>query len=327
MKQIIDRWVICIGVLICLSCVNASQAENSPSNYMLTIAQPSIIAKGSWLHGERECDDGQLNAVPSLDVYNQQGHSYILRQNKCLTYEAPFIYVLVGAEKILVVDSGALAEGFSLYTQLQTLLGEAQLTTKQLLVIHSHGHSDHYQGDDDFVGRKNVQVVHYSASAVQTFFGFNDWPNDIANLDLGGRMLSIIPTPGHQEESISIYDPTTQWLITGDTLYPGEIYVKDWHAYSASIERLLNFTATHPVSGMLGGHIEMSKTPAVLYPIGSTYQPAEIQLDLNVANLAQLHVQLANNSEPTELVFDRFIIQPMNVVQRTISNIARWLTQ
>jgi hypothetical protein len=37
--------------------------------------------------------------------------------------------------------------------------------------------------------------------------------------------------PDNQEETISIYDHQTKWLMTGDTLYPGYIYVKDWQAY------------------------------------------------------------------------------------------------
>lgn len=305
----------------------SSQPKVTHISYMATIGQPSIITKNRWLHGEKDCDSVDQKSKQAVDVYAQQGHSFILRQNKCLTYEAPFIYVLVGTEKILVIDSGALAMDFSLYTQLQNILGEAQLANKHMLVIHTHAHRDHYHGDHDFIGRENVQVVHYSSSAMHDFFGFKNWPSELASLDLGERVLSIIPTPGHQEESISIYDPTTQWLITGDTLYPGAIYVKDWPAYRASIERLVNFTNTHPVSGIMGGHIEMSAEPAVLYPIGSTYQPNETQLDLNVANLVQLHTQLVNNPKPSELVFNRFIIQPMNWLQRTLSNIARWITQ
>ena len=305
----------------------SGQPKMMDAPYMATAGQPSIIAKNSWLHGEKDCDSVDQKTKQAVDVYAQQGHSFIVRQNKCVTYEAPFIYVLVGTEKILVIDSGALAVDFSLYAQLQNILGEAQLDSKQMLVIHSHAHRDHYHGDHDFIGREDVQVVHYSAAAMHDFFGFKNWPNEMASLDLGGRELTVIPTPGHQEEAISIYDPTTQWLITGDTLYPGEIYVKDWSAYRASIERLVNFTNTHPVSGILGGHIEMSAEPAVLYPIGSTYQPNETQLDLNVANLAQLHTQLVKNPKPSELVFDRFIIQPMNWLQRTLSNIARWVTQ
>jgi hypothetical protein len=33
--------------------------------------------------------------------------TYVLRQNKCVTFEAPFIYVFFGKYKVLVVDTGA----------------------------------------------------------------------------------------------------------------------------------------------------------------------------------------------------------------------------
>ncbi|MCH2236210.1 MAG: MBL fold metallo-hydrolase, partial [Crocinitomicaceae bacterium] len=63
----------------------------------------------------------------------------------------------------------------------------------------------------------------------------NNWPNDISEYDLGNRKLSIIPTPGHQNQAIIIYDAHTKWLLTRDSFYPGQIYIKDWQDYKLSI--------------------------------------------------------------------------------------------
>ena len=85
--------------------------------------------------------------------------------------------------------------------------------------------------------------------------------------------MLVLPIPGHHGQSIALYDPKTKWLLTGDTVYPGKIYVQDWTQYRASIARLLAFTQNHPVEAIMGSHIEMTTRPGEHYPIGSQYHP------------------------------------------------------
>jgi hydroxyacylglutathione hydrolase len=272
---------------------------------------PSAITKSNWIHGSEDCKTNQNSA---FDVYKHDVSSFILRQNKCLTFEAPFIYVFVGKQKILVLDTGALSDdpAFSLYTELEKTLGEKQLHTKQVLVLHSHAHSDHYKGDMYFDGLSNVEVVKTSGTYVREYFGFTDWPQGQKTIDLGDRKVTVMPTPGHQEEAISLYDQQTKWLMTGDTLYPGYIYVKDWQAYRKSIDRLATFASNNHVSAIMGAHIEKKNSPTYFFPIGSTYQPNEAPLDLGVTSLERLKTKLKEMHDPSEITFDNFIIQPLS---------------
>lgn len=292
----------------------------------LTAERKSIIDKPIWIHGSADCDN---NKEPLHDAYTHSEKTFIIRQNKCANFEAPFIYVLVGEQKILVLDTGAVNDKSesSLDKEIEMLLGKEQFSSKEILVVHSHGHGDHYQGDPAFEKYSNVKLIKPSAIEVHKFFGFSDWPLGQATIELGGRQLTVIPTPGHQEEAISIYDPETKWLLTGDTLYPGLIYVKDWGAYRESIDKLATFVKNHDVKAIMGSHIEMTDQPASYYPIGSTYQPNEAQLDLSVEILPILNDRLQEMDKPTELVFDDFIVRPMGIIQKTLSNIVRWFTQ
>ncbi|EDY84934.1 hypothetical protein VDG1235_4568 [Verrucomicrobiia bacterium DG1235] len=113
---------------------------------------------------------------------------------------------------------------------------------------------------------------------MREFFAFEQWPNGEAYFDLGDRNLTIIPTPGHQEDAISLYDSQTKWLLTGDTIYPGYVHVKNWSEYTKSIARLDEFVTTHEVSAVLGAHVETTTTPGEIYPIGTIYQPDEVPL-------------------------------------------------
>jgi glyoxylase-like metal-dependent hydrolase (beta-lactamase superfamily II) len=65
---------------------------------------------------------------------------------------------------------------------------------------------------------------------------------DGEQLDLGGRELEVIFTPGHTPDSLSLFDHSNGLLFTGDTFYPGPIYLfvpeTDFAAYTRSAERL-----------------------------------------------------------------------------------------
>lgn len=113
------------------------------------------------------------------------------------------------------------------------------------------------------------------------------WPTSQGTIDLGNRVLDVLAIPGHEVQHIALYDRKTGILFTGDTLYPGLLFISDWETYRTSVHRLAAFAAAHPVSHILGAHIEMTSTPKQVYPYGTTYQPAEHVLELSVAQLAE----------------------------------------
>ena len=321
------RLILVAGLFLILTSCSSVQAADAK---IISIPLQSASHQVKWIHGSADC---RSNADPAIEVFRYDQSSYVLRQNKCVSFEAPFIYILFGDEKVLVLDTGATenALDFPLYKTVQSLINEmAQqdgITERELLVIHSHSHSDHYVGDGQFEGKSNVTLVQPSAKALIQYFKFRNWPDDVAYIELGCRRLTVIPTPGHQEEAITIYDSQTKWLLTGDTVYPGYIYIKDWDAYKNSIARLVKFAHEHEVTSLLGAHIEMTEIPGEYYPIGTTYQPNEASLALHPDALEALNVALAESDAPSKFVFDDFIIVPMSTFQKVISSVAKWFMQ
>lgn len=291
-------------------------------------AQTIALLEKKWIHGSANC---KLNEDPQIDVFQYDPTSYVLRQNKCHSFEAPFVYVLIGQYKILVLDTGAIRSSADspLYETVLSLVNsnpDSDISIeKEIVVIHSHSHNDHQAGDAQFEGKPGVTLVKASYSEMIEFMGFVDWPNGLSSFELGGRKLTIVPTPGHQEEAISIYDPQTNWLLTGDTLYPGKIYVKNWGHYRQSIARLVRFSETHTISALLGAHIEMSNNPGELYPIGTTFQPNEAPLVLDVSHLKAIDAVLGRSTKAHEILSSKIVVVPMNVFQKTLSSVAKWL--
>src|SRR5207245_3927266 len=144
-----------------------------------------------------------------------------------------------------------------------------------------HAHGDHIAGDAQLQEMTGVQFVAASVPEIQKAFGIEHWPSDIGQIDLGNRVVDVIPIPGHNEASITLYDRATGILLTGDSFYPGRLYVSDFLAFVASNQRLVDFTRDKPVSHVFGTHIEQARTPFEDYPRGTQYQPDEDTLELS----------------------------------------------
>jgi glyoxylase-like metal-dependent hydrolase (beta-lactamase superfamily II) len=232
--------------------------------------------------------------APEIQVHAYDPHTVILRQNMSVSHEAPFMFLLFGTAGALLLDTGATADPtyFPLRATVDGLitdwLAAHPRTGYRLTVAHTHGHDDHVAADAQFADRPDTVVIGKSVDDVTAYYGFDAWPAGTAAIDLGGRVVDVLPGPGHHRSATVFYDRYTQILFTGDSVYPGRLYVEDWPTFAATIDRLVDFCATHPVSHVLGCHIEMTTTPGHDYMLGSTYQPDEHPLQLTVDHLHAL---------------------------------------
>ena len=258
----------------------------------------------SWMHGAASC---AASTDPALQVHAYNATTYVIRQDKCRTFEAPFVYLLLGAETALLLDTGATND-----TALRDTVTPL-IAPRALLVAHTHAHGDHVASDSRFTGVASTSVVGTNVGAVQAAFGIDAWPTDAAELDLGARVLDILAIPGHEQTHIAVYDRETGLLLTGDTLYPGLLFINDWTTYRASIGRLSAFVQVHPVSHVLGAHVEMTSTPGLNYPYGTIFQPDEHVLELSAAHVLELDAALtALGPTPPSgpVAHDHFVIDP-----------------
>lgn len=229
---------------------------------------------------------------PPLQTLRVGEGTVILRQSKRTSYEAPFLYLLFGSARAVLFDTGATADPsrFPLRATVDDLvatwlLGHPHEEPYTLVVAHTHAHGDHVAGDAQFRDRADTTIVPHAPEGVAAFFGLPDWPQGRAAFELGGRILTVLPIPGHQRASIAVYDPCTQFLLTGDTVYPGRLYIQDSEAFRQSTERLARFVDDVPVSRVMGAHIEMTRTPGRDYPIGARFQPREAPLPLTASDV------------------------------------------
>lgn len=239
-----------------------------------------------WDAGAKDC--ASYPHKP-MQVHAYNANTFILRENLCDTWEAPFMYLLVGNKAALLIDTGDVVDPKPMpleQTVMALLPGDAQ-SKLPLIVVHTHGHLDHLRGDSQFEHIPHVKLVLSDLAHVRKYFGFSDWPNGIAHVDLGGRIIDVVPAPGHHPTHVVYYDRNTRILFSGDFLMPGPLLVDNLDAYRASAQRVADFVKSRPVSYVLGGHIEKNRTGELL-AWGSTYHPDEHALPLTEADILAL---------------------------------------
>ncbi|HEY2048508.1 MAG TPA: MBL fold metallo-hydrolase [Caulobacteraceae bacterium] len=238
----------------------------------------TVPLSAPWRAGAPDC---KASPEPPLEIRAYGPATYALRENPCVTWEAPFMYLLIGKSRALMIDTGDVADPAKAplaATVLALLPGQAGQRLP-LLVVHTHRHLDHRAGDVQFAGQANVQAVGYDLASVQRFYGFQDWPKGRARIDLGERIVDVIPAPGHNATHVVFYDEQTSLLFSGDFLMPGRLLIDDAAADRASAARVAAFLRDRPVGAVLGGHIEL-RADGHTEPWQSQWHPQEHALPI-----------------------------------------------
>jgi len=270
--------------------------------------RPGTLPK-AWLLGGPKCVE-----IPEFQVHEYNEDFYILRQSGCSNFEKPFLFLLFGRDRALLLDTGAGKTDIARVVNkvIANWLARTKRSSIELVVAHTHAHKDHTGGDDQFKNLPHTVLVLPNLTAIQSFFGIKNWPEEIVQYDLGDRALDVIPIPGHEATSVAIYDRQTAILFTGDTLYPGRLYVRDQVQFVQSIQRLVDFTRNKVVAHILGNHIENTRTPYLDYRVGTVYQPDEHSLELGRGELLELNEALHQmNGKIVRMALRDFTIWPM----------------
>jgi glyoxylase-like metal-dependent hydrolase (beta-lactamase superfamily II) len=212
--------------------------------------------------------------------------------------EETISYLILGRERALLFDTGMGIGDLKALT--------SKLATLPVTVLNSHTHNDHvgdnwqfdtvYGMDTEF-SRQNAKGSKADAQAEiapgeicgALPAGFNPsayatrpwhvtkWLHDGDSIDLGGRTIEVIASPGHTPDSICLLDRTNRLLFSGDTYYPGPIWLyrpeTDLVAYRKSVRRL---AALQPqVKLVLGAHNVPAAPPEVLGELAAAFEKVQ----------------------------------------------------
>lgn len=238
-----------------------------------------------WTYGSNVA---AKNRDPRVQVVQYNEDTFVLRQNVCVHWEAPFTYLLFGNAGALLIDAGATAAArhYPLRETVDAIVarwGKARGRSRVPLTIALTSGEDvaQNQGLVQFAGRADTTIVPKPLELMKRFYGLQrSWPSGTGRIDLGDRVIEVIPTPGTHKDGVSFYDPYCDVLFTGDLLFPGKINIGNDRDFVISLERLKAFAGTKPVKWVWGGHIEMMFVPGKYYARFTTYKPYERVLEM-----------------------------------------------
>ncbi len=196
-------------------------------------------------------------------------------------------YLIIGTKQAVLFDTGmGIADIHNLVSR---------MTSRPIVVLNSHTHNDHVGGnwqfpfifgmDTDFT-RANAKGSREDAQSElgpdmlcgdlpknfnRASYATKPWKISLAvhdgfKINLGGRTVEIIATPGHTPDAICLIDRANGLLFTGDTYYPAPIWLyrpeTNLDAYVASVKRI---AALEPqIKLVLGAHNIPVAEPSVL---------------------------------------------------------------
>jgi len=223
---------------------------------------------------------------PWFDVYVVAPSVFAIHEPR--QSQGTISYLIVGEKQALLFDTGMGIGDLRKVT--------ADLTPLPVMVLNSHTHHDHVGSNWQFSTVSGMDTAFTRRSALgsreeaqaeiaagQTCGdlpeGFDpkayetrSWEiktyrHDGESIDLGGRSAEIVATPGHTPDAICLLDRAHRLLFTGDTFYPGTIWLyraeTDLVAYEASIQRIAALAPQ--IQTVLGAH-NVPVAPASVLP-------------------------------------------------------------
>src|SRR5262245_560318 len=223
-------------------------------------------------------------------------------------YEEVISYLITGSKRALLFDTGI---GIG---DMRALV--SKLTNLPIEVLNSHTHVDHIGDDWQFDHILGVQSAYTQLNAqgasqeqvremvlperlcgnvpagfdVQTHsipaFKISHFVKDGDKIDLGDRRLEVLLTPGHTPDSLCLFDRKNKLLFTGDTFYPGPIFLyvpdTDVAAYTRSVERLAKLAPQLDL--LLPSHNFPEAKPEMLVLLREAFQKTQSGSATSVAN-------------------------------------------
>ena len=159
------------------------------------------------------------------------------------------VYLLEGDDRALLIDAGAWMPHLA-----QTV---AKLTDKPVSLVLTHGHGDHVGGAISF-----PEVWIHPADTVMIGQGARAYGikvnllSDGEIIDLGGRQIEVLATPGHTSGSVSFFDKERGYGFSGDAFGSTNLllFTNSFKLLVNTLDRTIGYMKANDINILYPGH-------------------------------------------------------------------------
>ena len=158
------------------------------------------------------------------------------------------LYIVEGNDRALLIDAGTYIPGLDKIV--------AKITSKPVTMILTHAHGDHVGGVGPFaevyMNAGDMTIVPHN---MPNYTGQIKYLNDGEVIDLGGREIEVIFTPGHTAGSTTFFDKAKHYGFSGDAFGSTNLLVfinLSTEMYTA--ERIEEYMKKNDIHFLFPGH-------------------------------------------------------------------------
>jgi hydroxyacylglutathione hydrolase len=213
MKKSVTSWFVI--VLCAVVVVATALAQGQPQGQSQPAGQPPAASAPQG----RGATQPQA-AAPRLATREILDDVYQI----ALGLDSVCMYVLVGRDKALVVDTQTMTE----FEGKKIIDYVRDITKKPLIVVNTHPHGDHTAANAQFgevyLSAPGVEEIKAGAARRNTPITYTlKTVKEGDTFDLGDRQIEVIEIPAHSSGSIALLDRKAGYLFTGDEIDPGQV--------------------------------------------------------------------------------------------------------
>ena len=158
------------------------------------------------------------------------------------------LYLVEGNSRAILIDAGTRIPGLD---QIVT-----KITTKPVTMMLTHAHGDHVGGVGPFpevyLNAGDMPIV---PNSMRNYMGQIRYLNDGEVIDLGGREIEVIFTPGHTAGSATFFDKANHYGFSGDAFGSTNLLVfTNLSTVMYTAERVENYMKKNDIRFLFPGH-------------------------------------------------------------------------
>lgn len=233
---------------------------------MVALAQTAAMAQGMKLsYAEKEVYKGPDVIFRQIDAHTWEGNGHLMANET--------LYLIEGNERAILIDAG------TKIADLDKIV--AGITTKPVTLVATHVHPDHTGEAVKYFNEIYINAADMVnvAQMMPDYKGEIKYLRDGEVIDLGGRQIEVIFTPGHTPGSTTFMDKEAGYGFSGDSFGSGNLLLTtNFSTLLITCQRTSEYMEKHQIKQLYPGHY-MGKNVETPQRIADMLQMSRDMLD------------------------------------------------